>query len=221
MPTIDASLAGLADPGSPVAEAYRALRTSVQFAAIDRPLRSLMVTSPGPEDDKPAVAANLAVAFAQGGSRVILVDCDLRHPRQHALFGLANADGLGAALLADEQAGLPLVDTGIAGLRLLPAGTVPPHAADLLGSPRMQRLLERLLSEADIVICDAPPILAVAEAAVLARRVDGVLCVVRAGRTKRDQAAKARALLAKLQVNVLGAVLTNAKLDRSLRSYYG
>lgn len=219
MPVADDALVELADPASPAAEAYRALRASVQFASVDRSLRSLLVTSAVPEDDKSLVAANLAVAFARAGSRVVLVDCDVRQPSLHDIFGADNSRGLSAALLGDEQAP-PLLETGVANLRLLPAGERPSHPADFLGSQRMQSLLERLLASADLVVCDGPPVLAAVDAALLARRVDGVVLVIRSGRTKRDQAAKARALLAKAQANLLGAVLTNAKLEKGVQGYF-
>lgn len=220
MPSLSESIAGALDPTSPVAEAYRTLRTGVQFAGIDRPLRTVLVTSAAPEEDRATVAASLAVAFAQGGSRVILVDCDLRRPQQHALFGLDNSRGL-TTLLAGEARGEQTLDSGVANLRLLPAGPTLANPVDLLGSQRFQDLLARLQAEADLLILDAPPVLAVADAAVLARRVDGVLLVFRAGRTKRDQAAKARSMLAKVKANVLGVVLTNAKVEPSLQKYYG
>lgn len=219
MPKLSESLAGVLDPASPVAEAYRTLRTGVQFAGVDRPLRAVLVTCAAPEDDRAVVAANLAVAFAQGGSKVTLVDADLRRPQQHALFGLDNARGLTSFLAGDERGDLPLLDTGVANLRLLPSGPTLANPLDLLGSQRFADLLARLQAGADVVILDAPPVLAVADAAVLARKVDGVLLVFRAGRTKRDQAAKARALLAKANANLLGAVLTNAKVEPSLQKY--
>ncbi|MHB1006799.1 MAG: CpsD/CapB family tyrosine-protein kinase [Chloroflexota bacterium] len=219
MPTIDEALVGALDPTSPAAEAYRTLRTGVQFAGIDRPVRTLLVTSAAPEDDRAVVAANLALAFAQGGSKTVLVDCNLRRPRQHALFGVANGQGLTTYLAGEARGEWPLVDTGIANLRLLPAGPSLTNPVDLLGSQRFQEALAQLAAQADMVVLDAPPVLAVADAAVLARRADGVLLVIRAGRTKRDQAAKARAVLAKVNANVLGAVLTNAKVDPSLQKY--
>jgi len=219
--SIDRSLVSAVDPRSPAAEAYSALRTSVQFAALDRPLRSLLVTSAAQDDDKSAVAANLAISFAMGGSRVVLVDADLRHPRQHALFGLDGSRGLTSALLGDGHGEVPLLETNVTNLRLLPTGPQPANPVDVLGSQRFADLLGHLQASADIVILDAPPALAVADAALIARRVDGVLLAYRASRTKRDHAAKAQALLAKVGANLLGAVLTNAKLDAGLRRYFG
>ena len=220
MPTLDEALVGALDPTSPAAEAYRTLRTGVQFAGIDHAIHTLLVTSAAPEDDRAVVAANLALVFAQGGSKTVLVDCDLRHPRQHALFGVTNSQGLTTYLAGEARGEWPLAETGVANLKLVTAGPALANPVDLLGSQRFQEALAQLAAQADVLVLDAPPVLAVADAAILARRADGVLLVVRAGRTKRDQAAKARAMLAKVNANVLGAVLTNAKVDPSLQKYY-
>lgn len=214
------ALAVVGDPRSPEAHAYRALLAGVKFASVDRSLRSLLVTSAGAEDDKAAVAANLAATFAQNGCRVALVDCDFRRPSQHHLFGLSNERGLSTLALAGEDEPT-LLPTGVANLRVLPAGPLPPGAVDVLGLPRVQAALQRLQESVDLVVYDAPPVLFVADTAALARRVDGVVVVFRAGKSKREQASKAQALLAKAGANVLGAVLTNAKVDRSVREYYG
>jgi capsular exopolysaccharide synthesis family protein len=220
--TLDGALVAALAPNSPAAEAYRTLRTNVQFASIDAPLRSILVTAVGTQEDKSAVAANLAISLAQGGSRVVLVDADLRRPRQHVLFGLANDEGLTSAVLPSaNQDALPLRESGVDNLQVLTAGTQPANPADLLGSQRMAELLERLKASADILVLDSPPALAVTDAAVLARRVDGVLLVVRSGKTKRDQAAKARRLLERVNARILGAVLTDAKVEAGLSNYYG
>lgn len=219
MPNLSELLAGALDPTSPVADAYRSLRTGVQLAGVDRALRAVLVTSAAPEEDRAPVAANLAVAFAQGGSKVVLVDADLRRPQQHTLFGLDNREGLTSFLASEARGEPPLLDTGVANLRLLPSGPALANPVDLLSGQRFADLLARLQAGADVLIVDSPPVLAVADAAVLARKVDGVLLVLRAGRTKRDQAAKARALLNKANANLLGAVLTNAKVEPSLQKY--
>ncbi|MHB1415364.1 MAG: CpsD/CapB family tyrosine-protein kinase [Chloroflexota bacterium] len=221
MPAVDSTLLTAADEGSSVAEAYRTLRTNVQFAGVDRPLHSLLVASAGLEADKSTVAANLAIAFALGGRRVILVDADLRLPCQHTLFGLTNERGLTSLLLDGVNDPLPLQETGVRDLRLLASGPLPASPSDILESQKFADIVQRLQGAADLLVLDAPPVLAVTDAAVIARRMDGVLLVFRANRTKRDHAAKARALLEKVQANVLGAVLTNSKLDGGLKAYYG
>jgi len=178
-----------------------------------------LVTSTSPEEGKSTVLANLAVTFAEAGSQVILVDADLRRPSLHVLFGLSNQVGLTTAVL-DDGGALPIQDTPVPNLRLLTSGPLPPNPAELLGSQRMDRIIEGLRAMADYVLFDSPPIVAVTDAAVLGRRLDGVLLVVDAGKTKRDHARRAKALLEKVNAHLLGVVLNNAELDLSLYQYY-
>jgi capsular exopolysaccharide synthesis family protein len=208
-------------PRSPVSEAYRTLRTNLEFSSLDKPLKTLVVTSPGPEEGKSTTLANLAVTMAQAEKRVILVDCDLRRPSQHEIFGQSNDVGL-TTMVVDEKAMSepPLLEIGVPGLLLMPSGPLPPNPSELVGSRRMQEIITALSKRADIVLFDAPPIIAVTDAAVLASRVDGVLLVVKAGGTKRDHAQKAKALLDKVNAHLVGAVLNNVKMDTSYSSYY-
>lgn len=210
----------LADPRSPVAEAYRSLRTNLEFSSLDKPLRTMIVTSAAPEEGKSTVLANLAVVMAQAGKHVILVDCDLRRPSLHELFGISNHTGLTTALLDEAAAELPLRETGVPGLRLLPSGPLPPNPAELLDSRRMAELIETLRNQADIVLFDAPPVIAVADAAILASKVDGVLLVINAGVTKREHAQRAKAALERVNARLVGTVLNNVDLDMSLYGYY-
>lgn len=207
------SLITLRDPNSAVAEAYRTLRTNILFSSLDRPLHTLLITSTSPDEGKSTTLANLAVTMAQAEQRVLLVDCDLRRPSLHAIFGLPNERGLTSALLEQPDGPLPVQETGVAGLRLLTSGPLPPRPADLLGSRRMGALIERLRSEADIVLFDTPPVVAVTDAAVLAPRVDGVLLVLQAGQTRRDRARQARQMLEKVKANIIGVVLNGARLE--------
>ncbi len=215
------SLITVTTPRSPVSEAYRTLRTNLEFSSLDKPLKTLVVTSPGPEEGKSTTLANLAVTLAQAEKQVILVDCDLRRPSQHEIFGQSNDVGL-TTMVVDEKAMSqpPLLEIGVPGLLLLPSGPLPPNPSELVGSRRMQEIIAALSERADIVLFDAPPIIAVTDAAVLASRVDGVLLVVKAGGTKRDHAQKAKALLEKVNAHLVGAVLNNVKMDTSYYSYY-
>ncbi len=215
------SLVTLTTPRSPVSEAYRTLRTNLEFSSLDKPLKTLVVTSPGPEEGKSTTLANLAVTMAQAEKEVILVDCDLRRPSQHEIFGQSNDVGL-TTMVVDEKAMSqpPLLEIGVPGLLLLPSGPLPPNPSELVGSRRMQEIIAALSERADVVLFDAPPIIAVTDAAVLASRVDGVLLVVKAGGTKREHAQKAKALLDKVNAHLVGAVLNNVKLDTSYYSYY-
>jgi non-specific protein-tyrosine kinase len=212
------NLITLTDPRSPASEAYRALRTNLSFYSLDEPVRTLVVTSPSPDDGKSLTAANLAVTMAQGGMRTILVDCDLRRPSLHTFFDLNNEPGL-TNLVLDETAEPPLRMTGVDNLWLLPSGPKPPNPADLLGSKRMDQIVATLLNMADVVIFDAPPVLAVTDAAVLGSKLDGALLVVNSGKTRRDHAARAKEVLEKARARIIGATLTNAPKDSMAVSY--
>ena len=214
-------LVTLSDPVSPASEAYRTLRMNIQFCSLDKELRTLLLTSPGAGEGKSTTLANLAVTMAQVEQRVILVDCDLRRPHLHTFFGLSNDIGL-TTMMVDDGAleSPPLLETSVKDLLLLSSGPEPPRPADLLGSRRMEAILERLVEMADIVLLDAPPVMAAADAAVLAAEVDGVLLVVSAGETKRENAQRAIEQLQKVNANIVGAVLSNAPRAAGLGSYY-
>jgi non-specific protein-tyrosine kinase len=213
-------LIALRDPRAPASEAYRTLRTNLQFSSLDKPLHTLLATSTAPDEGKSTTLANLAVIIAQSEQRVILVDCDLRRPTLHTLFNLSNEVGLTSMILAQEDAPPPLQDTGVPGLSLLASGPLPPRPADILGSRRMEAVIARLRAEADIVLFDTPPVVAVTDATVLATKVDGVLLVFQAGKTRRDQARQARQILEKVKANIVGVVLNNAQVEQGY-GYYG
>lgn len=215
------NLITVAEPRSPVSEAYRQLRTNIQFYALDRSLQTVLVTSAGAEEGKSTTLANLAVTFAEAGRSVLIVDCDLRRPSQHALFGVANDQGLTTVIREEKTLGEAIVPTEVKGLGLLTSGPLPPNPSELLGSQRMDRLIETLRGYAEVVLFDAPPTIAVTDAIVLSPKMDGVLLVVSAGRTKRDHALRAKRLLEKVNAKVLGVVLNNTKLDANLYTYYG
>ncbi|HEY3107931.1 MAG TPA: CpsD/CapB family tyrosine-protein kinase [Chloroflexota bacterium] len=215
-----ADLVTLANPRSPVAEAFRTLRTNIQLSSLDRPVRSLLVTSPSPDEGKSTILANLGVAFAQAGTRTLLVDCDLRRPSLHALFGVGNERGLTSMLIGDDRGPSPIATTPVEGLRLLPCGPLPPNPSEILGSQRFQTLVAGLQSDADLLLFDCPPALAVSDAAVLSRHVEAVLLVASAGKTRRDHAARARQALERAGARILGVVLNNARVDAAVYSYY-
>jgi capsular exopolysaccharide synthesis family protein len=213
------SLITLTDSFSPAAEAYQSLRTNIEFSSLERPLRSLLVTCADSETDKSRALANLGVVMAQAGARVVIVDGDLRRPQQHEIFSLANSRGLTDWL---KEGGTPaLQETNVAGLRLLTSGQLPPNPVALLSSNRLAELLTELQAEAEYILCDAPPVLAVTDAALWAGKVDGVLLVVNAGRTKREQARRAKDMLEKVRAHIVGAVLINAEEDVAVAGRYG
>jgi capsular exopolysaccharide synthesis family protein len=201
-------------PRSPVAEAYRGLRTNIQFSSPDRRITSLLVTSAGPSEGKSLTAANLALALAQAGHHVLLVDSDLRRPTLHKLFGLTNSVGLTSAIIDEEQMVEPyLRDTEQPGLRLLPAGPLPPNPAELLGSQRMDSVMSQVSALADIVVYDSPPVGTVADGLVLAPRVDAVLQVVRASTTRRDLVGRGAQAVEQVGGHVLGTILNHVSVE--------
>lgn len=209
-------------PLSTIAEAYRVLRTNIQFSFVDRSMDALMVTSPGPTEGKSVTLSNLAVVMAQSGLRVIAVDSDLRRPVLHKIFGLSNTQGLSDAVL-DPETGVEsyLQETGIDNLRLLPSGPLPPNPAELLGSERMSAVIEELEAHADLVLFDSPPTLVVTDAAVLAARVDGgVLLVVDAGNTRRGMAKRAAEELRRVRANLLGVIVNRLSVRGGGQYYY-
>ena len=211
----------LTDPRSTVSEAYRSLRTNLDFARPGAKLHTLLVAAPTPDEDPSTPLANLAVVAAQGGRSVIVVDCDLRRPSQHLRFGLSNERGVTTALVDDSGLeSLPLQDTEVSGLKVMTSGPIPPNPAELLGTPRMAALIEALVAEADLVLFGAPPVVAVTDAAVLAPSLDGTLLVLEAGRSRRDRTQRARELLTQVGAEVVGVVLTGAERERG-GEYYG
>jgi capsular exopolysaccharide synthesis family protein len=211
-----AELALRADPRSPVAEAYRSLAANLQFSAGS--VQTVGVTSPGAGEGKSTTIANLGIALAENGLRVVLVDADLRRPALHDLFGLGNREGL-SNLLLSEHAALPLQETGTPGLRLLASGPLPANPLEALGSRRLEHALSLVRAQADLVLVDTPPAAVLADAALLAPRLDGVLLVVSAGRTKRDLAKRAKEQLERTGSNVLGVVLINVRESGKLYQY--
>jgi non-specific protein-tyrosine kinase len=218
-------LVTILSPRSPVAESYRALRTNIEFAAVDTPLQTLLVTSSVPREGKTTTAGNLAVVFAQAGSRVLLVDADLRKPSLHTLFRISNQHGL-SDLFRDEAATVRSVaqDTEQDRLRVITSGALPPNPAELLGSKRWHAILERLKAEADLVIIDSPPLQAVTDAALLAAVVDGTVFVVQARRTRRGAVKQASEALGRSGGKILGVAMNMLKkreYEQHYYSYYG
>lgn len=209
------------EPRSPLAESFRSLRTNIQYASIDRPIYSLMITSPTPKDGKSTVAANLGVVLAQGQHRVSLIDADLRRPFQHKIFDLPNRNGLTDALI---QPGIDIndyfKDTKIDNLSVLTTGDLPPNPAELVGSDKMLDLIRSLQNIADIIIIDTPPVMAVTDPVVLSINVDGVIIVLRPGVTKLDAAIHTVEQLRQVGANILGVVLNDAKNKGSRYSQY-
>ena len=213
------SMVTVNEPRHPTSEAYRSLRTNLQFSSIDKDLRTMAVTSANPGEGKTTTSVNLAIVMAQAGFSVALVDADMRRPRIHKLFGFNNSMGLTDAVVhSDLPPSHYLRPTTVDNLRVMTSGKIPPNPAELLASRRMGELLERLKEEVDIVICDSPPALAVTDAAIIGRQVDGIMLVIDTGKTRKDAAMRAVESLRKVDGHILGAVLN--RLSRSSRGYY-
>jgi tyrosine-protein kinase len=204
-------LSALLYPRSPVTEAYRTLRTNLEFASIDKPIRSLLVASSRSGEGKTVTSANLALVFAQAGKRVLLVDADLRKPGVHAVFNLTNTDGLTTLLRGDDiQLDQIAQATEQENLRVLTTGPLPPNPAELLSSMRMRAILEHAESMFDLVILDSPPLQVFADSSILGSLADGTLVVIDAGRSRRRSVRLSREALARAGAHVLGAVLNRA-----------
>jgi capsular exopolysaccharide synthesis family protein len=213
-------LVSISEPTSSAAEAYRILRTSIQFLGLDRPVRVIQVTSPNAQEGKTTTLANLAVAFAASGLRTVAVDCDLRRPRLHEFFGLANEAGFTSVLLGNlglSKALQPVPNQER--LLVLASGPLPPNPSELLSSSRTVELLRNLAEQADIVLVDSPPSLPVTDALILAQRVDCTVIVTTAGATTRKAAARAVEMLQQVNAPLAGAVLNGIDEESAYSNY--
>jgi non-specific protein-tyrosine kinase len=215
-------LVSIEAPSSPVAEAYRSLRTSVQFASLERPIKVLQVTSPRSQEGKSTTAANLAVVLARAGQRVVLIDCDLRKPRIHEFFGLANGKGFTSVLLG--QTSLVQAIQAVPGqdrLRVLASGPTPPDPSELLASRRTSQLFDAIREAADIILVDSPPVLPVTDALVVSDLADAVILVANAGVTGKKEAHRAVELLQQVDAPLIGTVLNGVGGARGYGYGYG
>jgi non-specific protein-tyrosine kinase len=195
-------------PRSAVAESYRMLRSNLEFARVDRPIHTILVTSALPGEGKTVTAANLAIAFALEGRRVLLVDADLRKPAVHTLFDIPNTQGLTTMLRSDSVTLESVAHTNEQErLRVLTSGPLPPNPAEMLGSQRMLTVLQRLQASQDVLIIDSPPLRVVTDAAILSAFVDGTLLVIDATTSRRAAVRLGREALNRVNAQVLGVVL--------------
>jgi capsular exopolysaccharide synthesis family protein len=206
-PQLERSLAAYHRPASQEAEAYRGLRTALFFSTRGETHKVIQITSPNKGDGKTTIVANLGIAIAQSGKRVVLVDADLRRPRLHALFGVQPEHGLSSVITGQAELPAALADSGVDRLSLLTCGTRPANPAELLTQPRFEEVLAELRQQFDFVLVDTPPLLAVTDPCVVSSRMDGVLLAVRLGKNERPAAERAREILYSLQANVLGVIV--------------
>lgn len=220
IPKRDSKLITIKNPKSPISEAYRTLRTNIQFASIDKSIKSLMVTSTGPEEGKSTTISNYAVVLAQNNYKVLLIDADLRKPTQHHFFLLLNRIGLTNVLAGTEDYTNAIQGTNLSNLFVLTSGPIPPNPAEILGSKKMEKLIQELSEHYDYILFDAPPIIAVTDAQILSQYVDGVLLVVNSGKTNKELAIRAKSLLENVKANVIGVVLNNKEINGENYYYY-
>lgn len=209
---------------SPISEQYRTLRTNIQYSSVDKELKSIIITSPNPGEGKSTTISNLAIVFAQQGKKVLLVDADLRKPTIHYTFNINNTKGLTNLLMKKASLGDVIQQTPVLNLFLLPSGTIPPYPAELLQSEMMSQLMDRLKASFDLVLFDTPPILAVADAQILANKCEGSILVVKSGSTEKEGAIRAKDILMSSRSKLLGVVLNNKMMKDSpyqTTYYYG
>ena len=209
---------GYKDSRSPVAEAFRVLRTNLQFAAVDKKLKVILVTSASPNEGKSTVVEYLAQAISQTGKKVMVLDADLISPTLHRYFSIPNQSGLSNLIVGDADSTVFACLKEYPNLSVITTGPIPPNSSELLGSTRMKHLMDRLRKEYDMVIMDTPPILPVTDAVVASSLADGVILVVQAGRTRSGDVHRAQEVLEEAHANLLGVVLNRSR--RRVNDYY-
>jgi capsular exopolysaccharide synthesis family protein len=207
-----------ADPKSVAAEAYRSLRTNLQFSKLDQGNRKLLITSATPGEGKTTTVANLGLAMAQAGGRVCLVDSDLRQPSLHDLFGVSNGIGLTVALAEAKSVDQVIVPTKMPNLYLVPSGPLPPNPGELLGSNRMHEFVENLLARFDTLLFDSAPVMSVADTAALVALSDGVILVLKSGGPPRDLVRRAVEQIEAVKGKMIGVLLS--QVDPRRDGYY-
>jgi protein-tyrosine kinase len=207
-------------PKSTISEQYRTIRTNIQFSSVDEEIKSIMITSAEPGEGKSTTTANLAVTFAQQGKKVLLVDADLRKPTVHYTFQVQNIYGLTNVLTKGKTIEQAISATDVENLDVLTSGPIPPNPAELLASKAMLDFLTKVEAQYDVILFDTPPILAVADAQILANLCEGSVLVIASGKTETEKVMKAKELLAAAKGKLLGAVLNSKKMDKSSYYYY-
>lgn len=207
-------------PKSIDAEAYRSLRSNIEYSSFDNEYRVIVVTSSVPGEGKSTTSGNLAIALAQSGNSVLLVDCDMRKPSIHKKFKISNAAGT-AELLLRKKLFEEVANKYNENLTIITAGKIPPNPSEMLASRAMTAFIEEMKKEFKYIILDTPPLQAVTDAQVLSTKADGVLLVVRAGSTKREMVLNSVDLIKKVQGKVIGTVLNGVENKKNNYYYYG
>jgi capsular exopolysaccharide synthesis family protein len=207
-------------PNSRLAESYRSIRTALLLSSADKPVKTIAVTSALPGEGKTVSVANLAITLAQSGKTVLVIDADLRRPRQHRLFKIKNTFGLTTYLTDSIDLKSVIKSTEIPNLFVVNAGPIPPNPAELLGSDKMARFIKMLADECDFMIFDLPPMLEISDALVLGAKVDGMVLVVQGDKTSREALKKAREKLDLLKVRTIGVIINNVTVPHHGAYYY-
>ena len=209
------------NPRSPISEAFRTLRTNISFAGVDKPVKKILITGANPSCGKTTIVANLGVTLAQTGSSVLLVDADLRKPTLNRFFNLSNGMGLTSLIIKRSEGEQKAIQqTKIENLFVLPSGPVPPYPAELLSSQKMKNLINKFSEHFEYLVIDSPPVIAVTDAAILSRMVDGTLLVLDHGRVTRDEATMAVEQLKKVNARVIGTVFNKVPFKQGYYDYY-
>ncbi len=210
-------LVTLTDPDSPAAEAYRTLRTGLMFSLVDSPPKAILLTSAGKEEGKSTTCANLAITLAQAQKKVLVVDCDLRKPVAHKIFGLRNFEGM-TDVLTGERSAQQVIQKPLENLNVITVGPLPPNPTELLSSRRFTEFLKGIRESFDYVLVDAPPIGLVSDPAIVATQADGVLLVLNSQGTRKKEVHQAVRNLEAVGARVLGTVINNVRTTKS--GYY-
>lgn len=208
------------DPKSPISEAYRTLRTNIQFKDIENTNRAILITSSTPKEGKSTTVANLAITMAQMGSKTLLVDTDLRRPVIHSILDLKKDTGITNYLVGKSQFEDVVKPTVIDNLYVVTSGPLPPNPSEILSSNKMKDFIQRARTEFSTILFDSPPIIAVTDAAVLSSIVDGLILVIKAHQTRRDAIKRALSLLESVKAKVYGSLLNSVNIERTYGSYY-
>ncbi|OPJ61657.1 CpsD/CapB family tyrosine-protein kinase [Clostridium oryzae] len=206
------------DPKSTAAEAFRTLRTNIQFSSFDEELDTIVITSTQPGEGKSTVATNLAVVMAHSGKKVLLMDCDLRKPTVHKKLGLSNKEGLSNLLSKEKKLDEVIKASDVENFYVLTTGPIPPNPSELLESNKFRNFLKEISSVFDIVLLDAPPVLAVTDAQILASFCNGVVFVAGYGQAEKKAIVRAKELIEKVSGKILGVVIN--KVPNTKDSYY-
>lgn len=218
----ESTIVSLASPKAPTTEAFRTLRTNIQFSSIDKEIKTIIITSSTPSEGKSTTAVNLAGIIAQGEKKVLLIDCDLRKPKIHNIFNISNREGLTNVLVGNKKIEeVAYKYEGFKNLEIITSGPVPPNPAELLGSDRMKRFLVEVREKYDMVILDTPPVGVVTDSAVLSTIADGLIVVAAVAQTDMEDVIRGKELLDKVKANIIGVVLNKVPIGGRSSYKYG